>query len=198
MMETVVHNDEFICYLEYNTDRFFDETAKRIADFINRMISRMLNSYREKISEISVVSDEEKLVLLHNFCGEKVLLSEENGVIPSFMRMVELRPKQTAIIDRYHSISYSELNNMTNDIAQQLLDSGMGPDETALLRINRSSELIATILAIWKLGASYIPVATDYPLERILDVLTISQAKYIIIAQDDEDLLTATIKNNNP
>lgn len=194
MMETVVHNDEFICYLEYNTDRFFDETAKRIADFINRMISRMLNSYREKISEISVVSDEEERVLLHNFCGEKVLLSEENGVIPSFMRMVERRPKKTAIIDRYHSISYSELNNMTNNIAQQLLDSGMGPDETALLRINRSSELIATILAIWKLGASYIPVATDYPLERILDVLTISQAKYIIIAQDDEDLLTATIK----
>lgn len=195
MMETVVHNDGLICYLEYNTDRFFDETAERIADFIHRMISRMLDSCGEKISEISVVSNEEKHVLLYTFCGEKVLLSEENGVLPSFMRMVERRPEQTAIIDRYHSISYYELNNLSNRIAQQLLDSGVEPNDTALLRINRSSELIASILAIWKIGASYIPVATDYPLERILDVLHISQSKYIITVQDNNlDLLTTAIK----
>lgn len=73
----------------------------------------------------------------------------------------------TAIRFRKERLSYNELDKLSNKIANYLGTNGIGRGDRVGICLQRSSELIASVIGILKSGAAYVPLDPTYPVERL-------------------------------
>ncbi|TVY84625.1 Hydroxamate-type ferrichrome siderophore peptide synthetase [Lachnellula suecica] len=77
-------------------------------------------------------------------------------------------------------ISYSELNSRANQMGHHLLQQNVLPDELVCICLEKSADLYASILATAKIGAGYLPVTPDVPLERLQHILREANVRIIM------------------
>jgi non-ribosomal peptide synthetase component F len=65
------------------------------------------------------------------------------------------RPDAIAIVDGSRSLTYRELNLRANNLARHLIRCGFTRGATAIVKMERSTELAVTLLAILKAGGAY-------------------------------------------
>ena len=106
-----------------------------------------------------------------------------------FEKQVEESPDNTALVAGDVTLTYEELNKKANRIANALIKKGIKAKSNVLVMLHRNSDLIASILGIWKAGCVYIPIDLEYPKDRIEYIYNNSQAEYIISDVDDGNSL---------
>jgi amino acid adenylation domain-containing protein len=79
-----------------------------------------------------------------------------------------------------HALSYKELNEQSNQLACLLIEKGVKPDTIVGLMMERSIEMIIGIMAILKAGGAYLPIAANFPEERVEYMLADSGAKVLL------------------
>jgi amino acid adenylation domain-containing protein len=101
-------------------------------------------------------------------------------------------PQRTALIHGQKAISYEMLHGMTLRMAAQLGGHGVGPGRTVGLCLDRSPELIASVLGIVQAGAAYVPIDPTYPAERIAGMLEDAQPPVVITNKAHQHLFQGT------
>lgn len=81
------------------------------------------------------------------------------------------------------SLTYEELNSLSNSLAKLLRENGVTADKVVGICVDRSFAMIIGILGILKAGGAYLPLAPDFPKERISYMLSDSSAE-ILLVQD--------------
>ena len=102
--------------------------------------------------------------------------SISDTVLGEFLKVVEENPSAIAISDSMVNISYAQLDCISSQIAAQLVKR-IKPNEVIAVSFYSSIELIALVIAIYKVGAIYLPIDMSLPLERIKYMLKNAQAK---------------------
>jgi bile acid-coenzyme A ligase len=90
-----------------------------------------------------------------------------------------------------HTLTWSELDGRSSQVARGLLERGVGPGDRVALALQNSPELVASIIAAWKVGAVPVPVRWDLPSweqQRVLDVI----AAALVVGPDSLPWLDAT------
>lgn len=106
---------------------------------------------------------------------------KSTGIIECFLKNVNKYPDKTAILHQEQTITYNELNILSNKIANFFLNQYQIKPKTCIaIHLHRSIELIATVLAICKLSAIYIPLPLNSPDEYKKKILTDSRASIIV------------------
>lgn len=100
-------------------------------------------------------------------------LKYENNisVIDIITKQCALNPLAIAIRFEGRSISYQELEASSNQLAHHLVQRGSGPEKIVGILLDRSPELIVSIIAVLKTGAAYLPLDPDYPNNRLAFML---------------------------
>src|ERR1700761_7788502 len=80
-------------------------------------------------------------------------------------------------------ITYKELYESSNKLAKILIGNGIKPGDIIGLALDRSPEMIISILAILKSGAAYVPLDPEYPKDRIEFMLEDSSAKVLLTSK---------------
>jgi amino acid adenylation domain-containing protein len=84
-------------------------------------------------------------------------------------------PGAIAVVDGSRRLSYAELDGRANALAHRLRALGVGahPQEEPVVGVllDRSAELVVSLLAVWKAGAAYLPVDPSSPGPRVTGVL---------------------------
>lgn len=105
-----------------------------------------------------------------------------------FEEQVLTRPNHIAITFENHSLSYFELDQRANQVAQYLIGRNISSGNVVALLAKRSLEMVIGILGILKSGAAYLPLDPNYAEERLTYMLTNSQAKLLLT--DSSSILT--------
>ena len=105
-------------------------------------------------------------------------------LISLFENQVSNTPDATALIDGMTEISFQQLDAVARRAAIHLLMSGILPGDRIGHCFKRSVEAIAALIAIHKVGATYVPIATDVPSQRRDFILQDSEAKMVICGED--------------
>lgn len=113
--------------------------------------------------------------------------SSDKTISELFEKQVEKTPDTTALIFGDISFTYSELNEKANQLAHYLRSDGIKNGNIVGIMLNRSPELIISMLAILKSGAAYLPIDPTYPENRI---------NYIISDSNIDTLITSNNLNN--
>ena len=89
----------------------------------------------------------------------------------AFESVVDTYPDSVAAVSEQASLTYQELDNAANRLANSLLESGLQPRERICLVVSRSLEMLVGIFAVLKAGCQYVPidgvVASDKQLTHI-------------------------------
>lgn len=100
-----------------------------------------------------------------------------------FERQVERSPHATALASSDATLSYEELNRRANQLAHYLRHEGVGPESLVGVCLERSFEMVISLLAILKAGGAYVPLDPSYPAERLAFMIEDSGVKLLLTEQ---------------
>jgi amino acid adenylation domain-containing protein/non-ribosomal peptide synthase protein (TIGR01720 family) len=89
------------------------------------------------------------------------------SVLQQFEAQVRQTPQQPAVIGSEQSLSYTELNQRANTVANVLLVQGIGIDDIVGLYIPRSIDEVISLLAVHKAGAAFMVLDSAAPMEHV-------------------------------
>ncbi|MEU6556249.1 amino acid adenylation domain-containing protein [Streptomyces sp. NPDC046915] len=89
----------------------------------------------------------------------------------SFARHARERPEQTAVICGADRIAYRELDERAERLARGLRAAGVDAESRVAVCLDRSIDLVATVLAVWKANGAYVPLNADDPPTRHRQIL---------------------------
>ncbi|MDD5457115.1 MAG: amino acid adenylation domain-containing protein, partial [Candidatus Margulisbacteria bacterium] len=133
------------------------------------------------LSDISILTPEEKKRILEDFNKETIGFREEKTLAQIFIEQVQKAPEATALIVQGHIYSYQELNRQANRLAHLLIKQGVTSGSIVPLLMDYSLEMIVAVLAVWKAGGAYLPVDINFPEKRITQMLRQSKCQVVIL-----------------
>ena len=113
----------------------------------------------------------------------------EQSIPERFEKVVGKYPDRLAVklVDR--SYTFDELNKAANRVAWAILHRCGNRNEAVGILLNHSGAAIIAILAILKAGKVLVGLDTSFPVKRLSDILSDSQAKAIITDNDNDTLI---------
>ncbi|WP_368650862.1 non-ribosomal peptide synthetase DhbF [Bacillus inaquosorum] len=101
-----------------------------------------------------------------------------------FEKQAVLTPERIALICDDVQVNYQELNEEANRLAHLLIEKGLGPEQFVALALPRSPEMVASMLAVLKTGAAYLPLDPEFPADRISYMLEDANPSCIITTEE--------------
>ncbi|MFK3985733.1 amino acid adenylation domain-containing protein [Micromonospora sp. NPDC050397] len=129
---------------------------------------------------------------------ERRLLADWNGAVRDvaavtlpelFESRVARTPGVDAVVFEGSRLTYASLNGRANRLARLLVVRGVGPERRVAVVMDRSLELVITLLAVVKAGAAYVPVDPEYPADRVAYVLDDASPMLVVTTRAFEGLL---------
>lgn len=103
-----------------------------------------------------------------------------------FELQVEKTPDKIAVIYNDETITYSQLNQKSNQLAKKLISLGVEKESIVAVCIDRSIEMIIGIMSILKAGGAYMPINVEDGPERIKYMIENCNAKIVLTSNDYE------------
>lgn len=165
---------------DYQTDVFSENEITNTHERIERIMYQILANPNMLCKDIEIVSLNEKKTLLFDFNNTDYFYNKNATIISEFEKGVQNHPKTTAVSFGDNHYTYEELNNCANQLANELTKNGVKSGDIVGILLPRSAEIITSILAILKLGATYMPIEPEYPESRVSFMIDNSKATAII------------------
>lgn len=168
---------------DYRLNKYSKEDISDLHRRICHIIEQILANNNIYIKDIEIVTSAEKDKILNTFNNTFLEYDKTKTVVDYFEKQVEKNPDNIALVFENKSMTYKELNEKANSLARLLNTKKIGKNSIVGILVNRSFEMIISILAVLKSGAAYIPIDPEYPDERINYILKNSNASTIITLQ---------------
>ena len=176
--------------VEYNTDLYKEETILLLTEHYKTLLLSIINEPDRPVGLLPMLLPAEKQQLMVEFNDTKADYSKEKTIVSLFEEQAVKTPELTAVVFEGKQLSYRELHERSNKLAQYLSNRGVTAETLVPICIERSLEMIVGILGILKAGGAYVPVDPDYPLERIQFMLEDIGANLILCNQATRQKLT--------
>jgi amino acid adenylation domain-containing protein len=114
-------------------------------------------------------------------------------IIQQFQFIASSSSAKVALTHEDRSMTYGELDLLSNQIAHAIRSSGVRPADVVGICVQRSPEMVATLLGILKSGAAYLPLDPSYPLERLKQMVQLSKVKKIVSSHSSLESLKGEV-----
>ena len=97
-----------------------------------------------------------------------------------FEQQVAQTPERLAVACAGEMLSYRELDSRADSLARKLREAGIGCGALVGLCVERSVDLLVSLLGILKAGAAYVPLDATHPPRRLAQILEETQMSVIV------------------
>ncbi|WP_431230988.1 amino acid adenylation domain-containing protein [Mycolicibacterium psychrotolerans] len=154
--------------IEFRTDVFDAASIEKIVERLQRVLEAMTSEPNQHMSALDVLDSAEHARL--DQVGNRGVLTRAqtsaDSIASVFAAQAALTPEAMAVTFEGRSISYRELDEVTDRAARVLIDRGAGPGQRVALLLPRSAEAIMSMVAVVKTGATYVPIDPAVPESR--------------------------------
>ncbi len=182
----------FTFHYDYQIENFTENDIDNIHNYICNLIFDALENPDKRITDLEMLSSEEKQKLLFDFNNTQADYEKHKCIHELFEEQAEKTPDKVAVVACDKTLTYRELNEEANRIAHSLMEKGIGKGDIVGLMLPRKSYLLSALFGILKTGAAYLPIDPDFPEGRIEYMLSDSQAKHCITEENISELLSNT------
>ncbi|WP_212739132.1 non-ribosomal peptide synthetase, partial [Pseudomonas viridiflava] len=171
-----------------------DIGAERIAGYVHMALQSLVQALeyapQAPLHSLSILPEQERNQLIVDFNATTLDYPLEQTIHGLFEVQVDRTPEAVALVHGDVRLSYRELNNRANQLAHQLIELGIGPDDRVAICVERGPGMIVGLLAILKAGAGYVPLDPAYPVERLAYLLQDSAPVAVLVQAATADVLT--------
>ncbi|MFL6660993.1 MAG: non-ribosomal peptide synthetase [Rhizobacter sp.] len=158
--------DGLVGALEYATDLFSAQTARRLVRRYTQLLRQVTSAPRQAISRLDLLLDGERTKLLEEWNATAMPWPSEVCIPARVAEHAGRAPDSPAVVCGRDSLSYGELDAQANRLAHHLIASGVGCEDRVAVLMERTPDLLVAVFAIWKAGAVYVPLDLDAPPAR--------------------------------
>ncbi|PRH78991.1 non-ribosomal peptide synthetase [Streptomyces solincola] len=170
----------------YDADLFDPATVEQLVRHYGRLLTAALADPGRRVAEIDLLDETERRHLLHDCDGPR-RERPDTTVVELIARQVAQRPDAVAVVAGERELTYAELDARADELAAPLRAAGAGPGALVAVCLPRTADLVATLLAVLRTGAGYIPLDPAHPAGRIATVLADSEAVATVCVQATAD-----------
>jgi amino acid adenylation domain-containing protein len=160
-------NEQLRLSLGYNAELFEETTISRMLHHLQNLLASLIAGPEQRVSELALMSESERQQLLVEWNETKQEYPRGASIAELFERQVERTPAALALAWDGQQLSYGELNRKANQLAHHLRGMGVGPETLVAIVLERSLDLVVSMLAVLKAGGAYVPLDPAYPQERL-------------------------------
>ena len=161
------------------TGIFNPEAFERFVDRFHVMMENLARAPEPTIAACPVLTDAD-LALLTSV--NKLQETTQAQTIHDMFRVqAEATPDRIAVTAGDRQLTYQELEQSSDRLANALLANGVTPGDLVGVMMGRGVELMTVLLGVIKAGAAYVPLDRDYPPDRLQFVIGDCRPKLIIV-----------------
>jgi amino acid adenylation domain-containing protein len=167
--------------VEYNTDIYDEILMQRMCVHFENLLTAAIENPQKELQSLSYITTKETEQLLQEFSNTNTKFPEEKTMVSLFEDQAKKTPKAIAVMYEGKSLTYSELNEKANQLANYIESKiEVGAEDVIAVKLEKDEQILVSILGILKTGAAYVPIDTNYPEERIAYIEEDSNAKLVI------------------
>ncbi|SNT64752.1 amino acid adenylation domain-containing protein, partial [Streptosporangium subroseum] len=167
----------------YSADLFDHGTVEALAERFVRVLDAVTADPARPVTDIDLLTPAERHRVLAGWNDTAHEIPA--ATLPElFEAQVARTPGATAMVFEDTEVTYAELNARANRLARLLTKHGAGPETVVGVHLERSADLVVTLLAVVKAGAAYAPVDPDHPVERLAHLLDDARPALVVTTGD--------------
>ena len=182
-----IMNDESgqpsIC-LQYDNGRYSHELMECLAQSIAKAAYAFISNPTLPLKSVSLLDDKQTM-LLDSFNQTDVSYDDTQTIVSLFRKQVEQHPDNIAVVYHDLHLTYREVDEQSERIAQYVHSLGLGGEDVVSILIPRSEWMVVASMGVLKAGCAYQPLDPSYPKERLNFMMQDADAKLLI---SDEEL----------
>ncbi|MDY7096476.1 MAG: amino acid adenylation domain-containing protein, partial [Acidobacteriota bacterium] len=178
--------------LEYNRDLFDPATVERFAGHLRTLLAGAAAEPGRGLAELPLLSPAEQRQLA-GWNDTRRSYGAATALHRMFEEQAELLPEAIALEAEDRSYDYRSLNRLANVLAHRLMAAGVGTDVLVGVFMERSAEMVISLLAILKAGGAYVPLDPDYPAERLAFMVEDAGVPLVLTLERLQDRLEAPL-----
>ncbi|MFE3576474.1 AMP-binding protein, partial [Lysinibacillus sp. NPDC059133] len=163
--------------LYYDSYKFSEDNMNRVLLEYHSLLLNSLEGISRKCLEVGFDKEDE---IKFNSSKKKLHFHNEFLFHKEFERCASQYPDIKALVYGDTSLSYKELNQLTNKYAALLKKKGVQKGDIVAISMERTFKYIIGILAVIKVGAAYLPIDSNYPLERVKYFINDSEVNLLL------------------
>jgi amino acid adenylation domain-containing protein/non-ribosomal peptide synthase protein (TIGR01720 family) len=177
---------------EYSVDLFEAATIERLIEHFQTLLLSVVEHPQQLITELPLLTQTEQQLFTqwNNTAAEIPNLC----VHELFVQQAEKTPDKTAIIFENDYLTYEQVNKLSNQLANYLIELGIQPETRIGICCDRSPEMIIALLGVLKAGGAYVPLDPAYPQERLEFILEDAQISILLTQSKILNLLPNNIQ----
>ncbi|HYL99407.1 MAG TPA: amino acid adenylation domain-containing protein, partial [Blastocatellia bacterium] len=159
--------DRFTGFLSFSADLFDTTTISRIISHFKTLIRAVTQNPYIPIEQLDFLEEAERWQVLAEWNATEVRYPFHSFVHNMVETAAAETPDSLALSDRNNQLSYRDLNQRANRIADYLRQLGTNVDSIVGVLMDRSVEWVTVLLGILKAGSGYACFDPSYPRDRI-------------------------------
>ncbi|MCA0902162.1 non-ribosomal peptide synthetase [Microbulbifer agarilyticus] len=175
--------------LEYRSALFDRETAKNLTLNLEQLLSSIVAMPDKPLTQLPLLATEERSLVCQQWNQTQTELPKQATVPQLFDQQVKIHAAKTAVTGSDEQLSYQQLNLRAEGFAQELRTRGVKSGTLVAICMQRSTNLMVALLAVWKAGGAFVPLDPMFPAERLGHILDDSGTKLLVTDGASRDQL---------
>lgn len=181
-------------YFEYRIDLFAQADIEQFSRHFTRLLESIVQSPDAAVDSLALLTEEDA-ARFQEWNSTELEFDRSATLLDLINDSLRANPEALALCCGEEQLSFGVLHGRADLLARMLMAHGAGPGSYVALCLNRSADLIVSMLAVLKTGAAYLPLDPKYPRERLEYMLSDSGAKLLLTQLD---IVGAELPANNP
>jgi amino acid adenylation domain-containing protein len=154
--------------VHYHKHQYEPEMIETIIQHYRQLLKQALSNPDTLTTDISLMGEEEKHRVMVEFNQTQIEYQLDRPIYQQFEQQAEKTPHTIALMEsNTHHMTFQEVNQHSNHLASWILKTGNPPGSIIGVLLERKMGMVITLMAILKSGNAYLPIETEYPVERI-------------------------------
>jgi amino acid adenylation domain-containing protein len=157
--------------LEYSTDLFDADTIERFGAHYTSLLAGIAREPDRPVEEIPLLDDAERQRIVEEWNRTSIEYDVSTSIVSMFEQQVGTTPDVVALRCKGDVVTYTELNRRVNRLARHLVALGVRPQTPVGICMERSIDLVVSVVAVLKAGGAYVPLDAAYPQDRLAQIV---------------------------
>ncbi len=165
-LEIAVTKGRFYAIFKYNNALFTAQNMQMLEQHFRELLAAIADNPHGEIARLNMLTQEEQQQQLH-WNDTRHDFPAHQSLHQLIEQQVVNTPDRTALSFAGADLSYREMNCRANRMAHYLMQRGVSRETKVGVCMDRSFDMVITLLAILKAGGAYVPIDPNYPPERL-------------------------------
>ncbi|CAM3824433.1 MULTISPECIES: non-ribosomal peptide synthetase [Flavobacterium] len=180
--------------VEYNSVILFKDTVIRFMNSYQNLLEEIVKDGDKNIGELLILDNKEQKKIIKKSSGDKVDYQKDICLHQIIEAQGLKTPNAIAVSFENKQLDYQELSQLTNQLSHYLIAEGVQLESFVGVCLERSLEMIVSLLSVLKAGGAYVPIDPNYPKDRLNYILDDSNPQVVISHSKFKELFVGTTK----